>query len=81
MSDRLLTHDQVHHLADMLIGTTNNEQTVLEKDFGFTWDQMTTADCAELDDRVFCCEVCGWWCGIDEMSEDSWTCRDCKDDV
>lgn len=35
----------------------------------------------ELDQRVFCCEACGWWCGVEELNNDSpgeQTCNDCR---
>lgn len=38
--------------------------------------------CAYLDDHIFRCTACGWWCDIDEEDSDNhgldeWTCRDC----
>lgn len=31
-----------------------------------------------LDNEIFRCECCDWWCSISEMSENSNTeCRDC----
>ncbi len=34
-----------------------------------------------LDMVIFECETCGWWCEINEMSEEhEWTCKDCNDD-
>lgn len=41
--------------------------------------------CDELDQNVFCCDDCGWWCGIDEMAENpegkgGQYCTDCRDD-
>lgn len=33
-----------------------------------------------LDQTIFCCEQCNWWCEISEMSEhEDWVCRDCVD--
>lgn len=33
---------------------------------------------AELDNTLFCCECCGWWCELSEMSDNhSWECVDC----
>lgn len=41
--------------------------------------------CAYLDQHIFTCSVCGWWCDMDEESSDDydldeWTCRDCCED-
>ncbi|WP_047308819.1 hypothetical protein [Rhodopseudomonas palustris] len=32
-----------------------------------------------LDELVFECACCGWWCDIDEMSDDPEVCIDCSD--
>lgn len=35
-----------------------------------------------IDERVFCCVTCGWWCPIEDMSDqvtDEWFCSDCDD--
>lgn len=34
-----------------------------------------------LDEHVFNCVICGWWCPIDEIEETQsgeWACRDCN---
>lgn len=39
--------------------------------------------CDELDQLVFCCEQCNWWCEISEMAErddDAWICQECTDE-
>lgn len=41
-----------------------------------------SADYAAIDERVFLCSRCGWWCEIDEMSEevtDEWFCNECEE--
>lgn len=35
--------------------------------------------CREFDDRVFCCERCGWWESTDNMCADM-VCDDCTSD-
>ena len=38
---------------------------------------------AELDSRIFCCELCNWWMEISEMAEDAqdrWICEECASD-
>jgi hypothetical protein len=40
------------------------------------------AFCNALDQLVFQCEGCGWWCEISEMTDDEendWNCTDCVD--
>jgi hypothetical protein len=34
-----------------------------------------------LDNQIFCCEQCMWWCDLSEMADnDNWECRDCAPD-
>lgn len=37
------------------------------------------AFCTEVDDQLFCCDACGWWCEIGEQSTDesAQICEDC----
>jgi hypothetical protein len=34
-----------------------------------------------LDEQVFCCDCCGWWCNADERGEEGDTCTDCEEDA
>lgn len=46
-----------------------HEREDLENDSGFL---------AELDQQIFLCNSCNWWCEIHEMSEiGDWECTDC----
>ena len=50
----------------------NNEVTELEDNDAFL---------TYLDNEIFRCDCCGWWCAISEMAEnDNWECRDCAPD-
>lgn len=33
-----------------------------------------------IDDNLFCCNTCEWWCGFDEESNEEGVCDDCCDD-
>ena len=36
---------------------------------------------SHLDNQIFRCECCNWWCDLSEMADDdSWNCRDCSPD-
>jgi hypothetical protein len=42
--------------------------------------------CNHLDDQIFKCECCGWWCEIDEEASeeadlDELTCRQCVEEL
>lgn len=47
-------------------------------------DELQNDDrfCAYVDENIFLCHQCGWWCEIAEESSedyglDEWTCEDC----
>ena len=56
------------HLDDVL---ADHKAESLEDDMRFlSW----------LDDQMFSCANCGWWCPIDEVNEwngTDWVCDDC----
>ncbi len=38
--------------------------------------------CNHLDQLVFECEICNWWCEISEMSEkQEWVCDECENEI
>jgi hypothetical protein len=74
--DRGLTDDQVNELYAALCGSCDSLETALEQQ-GFVLDDMTHEDHLELDDLMFLCDGCGWWCDALEMEGDQ-TCSDCS---
>jgi len=40
-------------------------------------DDFTVVELQLLDEEIFECEQCGWWCELNEMSEDAMVCTDC----
>lgn len=60
-------------LCDSKIGTANTNDEFLT--------ELTLEECKELDDRMFSCQCCDWWCSTDELNEgpagEQW-CDDCK---
>jgi hypothetical protein len=68
-------------IADDLIGTCNSLAVALEhRDADGVENDITF--CAALDSLVFCCEGCDWWCGIEELNNDTGNerCDDCNDE-
>lgn len=55
------------------VGTLNERYTELIED-------LTMAEA--LDNELFICAACGWFCGVDELSEieDDQVCEDCECD-
>lgn len=72
----LLTEEQ-RKLAHDMIGRANVDTDWL--------DDLSIEQLQEVDDIVFCCEGCNWWCAAEECNErDGWFCDECagerKDD-
>lgn len=46
--------------------------------------ELTTNELNVVDNEVFCCEGCGWWCSIDEMAvnaSEGLYCDDCVEEL
>jgi len=71
--------EQIDKLAHRLQGTCDSIEKALEE-LEFE-KEMTISDCNELDQKVFCCEVCEWWYEISEMDEENeWECCGCNEE-
>lgn len=50
---------------------------------GMEWNDLTKEDHAAIDEDIFCCEDCGWWCTTDEANENpncgGDICNDCAE--
>lgn len=67
-------------IAEELSGTCAIGQNSIEQrceDRGLP--PLSIEDLAVIDELVFLCEGCGWWCGCDELddSNDEQLCGDC----
>jgi len=44
-------------------------------------EDLTIEESQQMDDIVFSCEGCGWWCDASECNEDDgWFCDECMGD-
>lgn len=70
-------------IAEYLQGTCGTLADAVESHYeGMTEDDLTSEDFDAIDNIVFLCEECGWWCEVSEYSDidDSEKCRDCAGD-
>lgn len=59
--------------ADQLIGTCDSGTELLE--------ELSQEELEEFDQLAFCCDTCGWWYEISEMSDEAdEVCRTCGDE-
>jgi len=69
-------------IIDYTRGTCQSLEEVLVK-FGYDYDDLDLEAAVEVDEHIFCCGACGWWCETSEMADD-WedftdepACEDC----
>lgn len=47
-------------------------------------EQNAAAFCGRLDELIFCCDACGWWCSMDDEANNigcELVCDDCQADA
>ena len=64
---------RVHEVADDLRGTTHNLH-----DYATEAEQNDAGFLAALDDEVFECSQCGWWCDVGEHGKEDGACDECS---
>lgn len=70
--------DRVRTIADELRGTCQSLDDALMEG-----EELTTAQHGELDELIFCCDICSWWYDTGEMAEDcedALICEKCGED-
>lgn len=77
----ILTDKQITEIVQGLRGTTGELDLTIEAVIGVPGANRTSVaekSLSEIDDYIFLCEVCGWWCDRDEEHEDEQdTCVEC----
>jgi len=76
----MTSHSDWSEIIDCLRGTCNGSLSALIEERGLEAEEDEI--CAAVDDAIFECSVCGWWCEIDEecsedCGADDLTCRQC----
>jgi len=79
----MIDNEQLERLKDYLIGSCNTIQEAMETLFELDEDDLTDEEIENLDQDIFKCAECGWWCEISEESgidESDLICNDCAED-
>jgi len=87
----------IQDVIDYLQGTCGNnidfalgKDGILNEDFtpkypDMTINDLTVDDYNAIDNQIFLCENCGWWCGTDEANEHPQglgdICDDCLSEI
>jgi hypothetical protein len=69
--------DRWNQLIYDLQGTCEELYSFLEREAEDLIDHMPFLN--YLDNHIFLCDGCGWWCELSEMSDEG-VCRDCCSD-
>lgn len=69
----------VHKLVEELQGTCQDIPSFLPE--GMSYDDLTKEDLQHIDNELFECQQCGWWCEMSEHHEstsgENGKCDDC----
>jgi hypothetical protein len=80
--ERKFTAEQIEKLIQYLQGTCMSLDEGISEILGenFTSNDLTTDEFEHIDNEIFLCEDCGWWCElIEESEENPRTCIDCNE--
>lgn len=79
----IVTDEQIEQIIQYLQGTCmNTVDSALNELFSLSESDLTEEQMEHIDQELFNCDVCGWWC---ESSENAGTdgenvCNDCSED-
>ena len=68
----------INDIIQSLLGTCKTAHEIC-KTHDIDVEELTEEDWKQIDNEIFLCESCGWWCEIGEQQEDG-NCEDCQDE-
>lgn len=77
-----LTDIQLEQIVDDLRGQCARSLEDCLEEMGVDYLALDPADHAAIDERVFCCEGCAWWCEAEELNNetDRNLCDECNEE-
>ena len=82
MSERRINDAEMEELIEYLQGSCNTLDDGLEALFNGEVAELSEEGHAILDERIFNCTECGWWCAQEENAAEEgeeWICKDCAE--
>jgi len=70
-------------IAENLRGQCVHDIEFFCEERGINYDDLTLEDLQYIDNIVFCCAGCGWWCEIGDVADGDQQelyCSDCGED-
>lgn len=77
-----LNNDQIYEIINDLRGTCQSFESIVVYHTNLTPDEIDPAFLDVIDENIFLCETCGWWCDEDEESETEGSeniCKECQE--
>lgn len=77
-----LTQEKLNELIYALQGSCSTIAEQLEMRWELSEDDLTMENYLAIDDAIFCCSVCNWWCPASEetataQGKSDLGCSDC----
>lgn len=87
MKEGKISNEQIEKIIDYLQGSCKTMQdgiTGITEDDNLSEEDITDEQMAHIDQEIFLCTDCGWWCEISEetksVNDSELGCRDCNPD-
>lgn len=80
----ILTNEQINYIIRDLADSTGELESAIQEVAGadIRLEDISDQSLLEIDQEIFQCDTCGWWCRIEEMSEnDNQVCTDCEEEA
>lgn len=74
--------DRVEQIIEHLQGSCMSFSEACNS-FDIESDKLTQEELEQIDDTIFCCEGCNWWCDVGERTlnkDEEPVCEDCKNE-
>ena len=77
------TRENIDELIQYLQGSCNSLDEGIQTILGdYDSTDLSPENCDQIDNEIFLCTGCGWWCEVSEMSEedDEQVCVECHNE-
>ena len=72
----------IQQIIDYLQGTCNTLNEGVTTCYpNMTEDDLTEDDHNAIDQDIFLCETCGWWCEQGDSGDSEGNCLDCNNEI
>lgn len=72
----------MNNRINQVISRLQGSNSTLEEqaqNLGFKEKDLTTEELDTLDESLFVCDACSWWCSTEEVVKESTFCAECRE--